>query len=85
VKEITIHILNLGSVPWQGQHSLLEALEDADIEMNYSCRSGACGVCHVRLVSGEVTWIHSPSVSLTKGNILACCTQPNGDISLELT
>lgn len=34
--------------------SLLEALLDAGIPMNYSCEGGVCGTCVVPLVSGEV-------------------------------
>ncbi len=37
----------------EGQ-SLLQALLDAGIPMNYSCEGGVCGTCVVPLVSGEV-------------------------------
>lgn len=37
----------------EGQ-SLLQALLDAGIQMDYSCEGGVCGTCVVPLVSGEV-------------------------------
>ena len=37
----------------EGQ-SLLQALLDAGINMDYSCEGGVCGTCVVPLVSGEV-------------------------------
>ncbi|CAM4028477.1 2Fe-2S iron-sulfur cluster binding domain-containing protein [Helcobacillus massiliensis] len=37
----------------EGQ-SLLQALLDAGIDMDYSCEGGVCGTCVVPLVSGEV-------------------------------
>lgn len=37
----------------EGQ-SLLQALLDAGISMDYSCEGGVCGTCVVPLVSGEV-------------------------------
>ena len=37
----------------EGQ-SLLQALLDAGISMDYSCEGGVCGSCVVPLVSGEV-------------------------------
>ncbi len=80
----TIDVIGWGRVDWQGQLSLLEALEDAEVDINHSCRSGACGACRVRLRSGRVSWVQQPSVSLASGEILACCTKPVGDIQLEL-
>ncbi|MCS6712302.1 2Fe-2S iron-sulfur cluster binding domain-containing protein [Brachybacterium sp. EF45031] len=37
----------------EGQ-TLLQALLDAGIPMDYSCEGGVCGTCVVPLVSGEV-------------------------------
>ncbi len=35
--------------------TVLEAAEQAGISLNYDCRSGVCGTCKVRLLSGQVT------------------------------
>lgn len=32
-------------------HSMLEALEDAGVEMMYDCRKGECGLCEVRITA----------------------------------
>lgn len=35
--------------------TVLEASEDAGVNIEYSCRVGTCGVCRTRLLSGTVT------------------------------
>jgi ferredoxin len=34
---------------------LLEIAEDAGVNLDYECRSGVCGRCKTRLLSGQVT------------------------------
>lgn len=71
----------------QGGESLLWAMERAGIKAPSHCRSGECGWCHSKLVSGEVYipddadgrrladkkfgWIH-PCVSFPKSDIELC-------------
>ena len=38
----------------RARESLLEALEQANIEIPYSCRGGACGFCKTEVVDGEI-------------------------------
>lgn len=80
-----VKVIDIGQFEWQtGTPNLLHALEDAGLDISYSCRSGACGACQLRLIEGKVHWVQHPSVSLAKGDILACCVTPNGDISIQL-
>ena len=65
--------------------SLLEAAEKAGAEIPSMCRTGVCGTCRTRLVSGNA---NCTSVALTpvereSGFILPCVTWPDGDCVLE--
>jgi ferredoxin len=81
---ISITVEGWGSVPWQGQHSLLEALEDAGIDISYSCRAGVCAACRVTLIDGRVDWRTQPILSLATHDILACSVVPISDISIKI-
>jgi ferredoxin len=37
------------------EKTILEAAEVLDIEIDNSCRAGSCGMCKVKLLSGEVS------------------------------
>lgn len=80
-----VTVIDVGTFTWQmGQPNLLQALEDAGLDISYSCRSGACGACRIGLKSGQVYWVQNPSLSVPKGEILACCVVPKEDISIQL-
>lgn len=56
-KEFTITVNIRGEVkkvPCKAETSLLRAMEAAGIRVPSDCRSGECGWCHSRLISGEV-------------------------------
>ena len=69
-----------------GQYaSILECLEAADVEVHYHCRDGFCGACRVSLCQGQVTYPQGePLAFVGEGEILACCSLPVTDITLEL-
>lgn len=64
--------------------TLLEALEQEGIEVEYQCREGFCGSCQVNLVDGDITYTTDPIAFIPEGRILACCCQPNSDITIEM-
>lgn len=52
---ITVHIRGeVTKVPCKAETSLLRAMEAAGIRVPSDCRSGECGWCHSRLISGDV-------------------------------
>jgi ferredoxin-NADP reductase len=64
--------------------SLLELAEACDVPVRWSCRTGVCHTCVTGLISGSITYRYEPLEKPTQGNVLLCCAQPNGDISLDL-
>jgi MOSC domain-containing protein YiiM/ferredoxin-NADP reductase len=66
------------------QHSLLELAEACDVPVRWSCRSGVCHNCESGLVSGAVVYGPEPLEMPPEGNVLLCCSQPIGDIVVDL-
>jgi ferredoxin-NADP reductase/MOSC domain-containing protein YiiM/ferredoxin len=65
-------------------HSLLELAEACDVPVRWSCRTGVCHNCETGLISGSVTYRPDPVEPPADGNLLICCSQPQGDIALDL-
>lgn len=66
--------------------TVLELSEELGIGIEFSCRIGTCGVCKVKMTSGEVTMEVEDSLTpedKTNGIILACQAKPKGDIAVE--
>lgn len=81
---IQITVEGLGTIPWQEQNSLLEALEEAGVDVNYSCRAGICAACKAKLVSGNISWRNQPILALGDTDILTCSVVPTTDIIIQL-
>jgi ferredoxin len=68
-----------------GQY-LLEAGEDAGLDLPYSCRSGACSDCTGRLAAGTVDQSEGSYLSeedMAKGFCLTCVSTPMSDCVVE--
>ncbi|HUA40064.1 MAG TPA: MOSC and FAD-binding oxidoreductase domain-containing protein [Streptosporangiaceae bacterium] len=73
------------TVPWDpGYASLLELAEACDVPVRWSCRTGVCHTCETGLLSGAVTYAPEPVDDPAAGNALICCSQPSGDLVLDL-
>ena len=71
---------------WTNGLTVLECAEDAGIEIPNECRSGICGQCKTRLVSGKV--VMETQDALTRadranGLILACQARPVRDVEID--
>jgi ferredoxin-NADP reductase len=64
--------------------SILELAEACDVPVRWSCRTGVCHNCESGLVSGEVVYRPEPLEKPTDGNLLICCSQPIGDVVIDL-
>jgi hypothetical protein len=49
-----------------------------------SCRTGVCHTCESGLVSGQVGYAPEPVDDPADGDVLICCSQPRGDLALDL-
>lgn len=76
------------TVPCKAEQSLLSALEQAGIAAPSHCRSGVCGWCHSRLVSGDVYIPEDADgrrlADKKFGWIHPCCSYPLSDIEMEV-
>ena len=65
------------SVTWTPSlMSLLGAADAAGVAAPYSCKSGVCGSCVARLLSGAVAYTLPPVAERDADAILLCCTVP---------
>ena len=64
--------------------SLLELAEACDLPVRWACRAGVCHTCETALIAGHVRYQPDPVDPPADGNVLICCSQPQGDIALDL-
>ena len=67
-----------------GYQSILELAEACDVPVRWSCRTGVCHNCESGLVSGAVAYAPEPLDKPAEGNVLVCCSQPVGDVVIDL-
>ncbi|HUL24967.1 MAG TPA: MOSC and FAD-binding oxidoreductase domain-containing protein [Streptosporangiaceae bacterium] len=73
------------TVRWDpGYASLLELAEACDVPVRWSCRTGVCHTCETALMSGTVGYRPDPVDDPADGSALICCSQPRGDLVLDL-
>ena len=84
-KSAKIHLdLQKGDSP--PKQSILELSEELAIGIQFSCRVGTCGVCKVKMTSGEVEMAVQDALDAddkTNGIILACQAKPTSDVAVE--
>ena len=64
--------------------SILELAEACDVPVRWACRSGVCHNCESGLVSGGIAYAPQPLDKPADGNLLVCCSQPVGDVVIDL-
>lgn len=73
------------AIPWSGDYgSLLELAEACDVPVRWSCRTGVCHTCETTLIAGNVDYSPDPVEPPAAGSALICCSQPRGDVVLDL-
>ena len=74
----------------EGHANLLQSGLHSGLKLNYGCGNGTCGMCKVRVISGEVAKTQHFDYPLSEaekaqGYTLMCChTAASGELTLEL-
>jgi ferredoxin-NADP reductase len=69
---------------WDGQDAnLLDFAERHHVAIDSGCRSGSCGSCETRLVSGVVVYAETPDHVPAEDHCLLCVGKPQSALVLE--
>ena len=67
--------------------TILAAAKASGLNIPSGCTFGVCGTCKVKKRSGEVHMVHNGGISdddIEAGYILACCSNPIGQVEIEI-
>lgn len=76
------------SIPALENETLVVAMERAGVAAPTRCRSGVCGFCHSKLISGEYSvpegHDYRRAADIKFGFIHPCCTYPDSDMEIDV-
>jgi uncharacterized protein len=72
------------TISWDGDDkNLLEFAERHVVDVDSGCRSGSCGTCETKLISGMVRYARTPDYDMAPGTCLLCVGTPGSALVLE--
>ncbi len=83
-------MLNTGrTFPADPTVTILDAARVQGVTLEYSCRTGRCGICKAPVLSGETAILKSEAEGLTAeeaaaGLVLTCCRAATSDVELDI-
>lgn len=73
------------TLDWTGQDAtLLDFAERHSVMIESGCRSGICGTCETRLISGRVAYATKPDHDMAPGHCLPCVGTPATALELDV-
>ena len=88
VSDATVTFASVGkSAPLPPDEPILDVADSIGVEIDNACRSGTCGSCKVKLVSGKVSMECEDALTReekTQGVILACQAISLGDVEVDV-
>jgi ferredoxin-NADP reductase len=67
--------------------TVLAVARKAGVAIPSGCTFGVCGTCKIRKTAGDVHMVHNGGITedeIEDGYILACCSHPKGQVTLEI-
>ena len=72
------------TLDWTGSDAnLLDFAERHSIVVDGGCRSGSCGTCETRLISGRILYASKPEFEIAPGHCLLCVGTPATALELD--